>query len=155
MNCKNLRIRTKKGVHYKYCILLKKIITDECYNCINKEYKEIKPLNKCKTKIKGNKHKLTKATEIPMKVKKEVWERDEHRCIYCHKYVDVYYANSHYIKRSHLGKGISQNVVTACPKCHDKYDFGVGIENMIEYTKNYLMSKYDDWDEEELVYKKS
>ena len=24
MNCKYLRIRTKKGVHYKYCTLLKK-----------------------------------------------------------------------------------------------------------------------------------
>lgn len=44
MNCKHLRIRTKKGVHYKYCTLLKKIITDECYNCENKEYKEHKKL---------------------------------------------------------------------------------------------------------------
>ena len=163
MNCKNLRIRTKKGVHYKYCILLKKIITDECYNCINKEYKCTKSLNYCaklplkkkKCTIKGHKHKLTKATEIPMKVKKEVWERDNHCCIYCHKYVDVYYANSHYIKRSHLGKGIPQNVVTACPKCHDKYDFGVGIEDMIKFTKEYLISKYNNWNEEGLIYKKS
>lgn len=155
MNCKHLRIRTKKGVHYKYCTLLKRIITDECYNCINKEYKEFKPLIKSKPKIKGHKHNLTKATEIPKKVKKEVWERDDHCCIYCHKYVDVYYANSHYIKRSHLGKGIAKNVVTACPKCHERYDFGVNIKDMIEYTKEYLISKYDDWKEEELVYKKS
>lgn len=153
MNCKYLKIRTKKGVHYKYCTLLKKIITDECYNCIKKEYKEVRTFKK--NKIKGHKHKLTKATEIPMKVKKEVWERDNHCCIYCHKYVEVNYANSHYIKRSHLGKGISQNVVTACPKCHDKYDFGVNIEDMIKYTKEYLMSKYDYWDETELKYKKS
>lgn len=153
MQCKNLRIRTKKGVHYKYCILLKKEVTDECYNCIKKEYKEVRTFKK--NKIKGHKHKLTKATEIPMKVKKEVWERDNHCCIYCHKYVEVNYANSHYIKRSHLGKGISQNVVTACPKCHDKYDFGVNIEDMIKYTKEYLMSKYDYWDETELKYKKS
>ena len=43
MNCKHLRIRTKKGVHYKYCTLLKKEI-NECYNCMNKEYKEHKKL---------------------------------------------------------------------------------------------------------------
>ena len=158
MNCKYLRIRTKKDkktkkkIIYKYCILLKKEITNECYNCINKKYKEVKPL--IKSKIKGHKHKLTKATEIPMKVKKEVWERDGHCCIYCGKYVDVYYANSHYIKRSHLGKGIAKNVVTACPKCHDKYDFGTNVDDMIEFTKNYLMSKYANWNEDDLVYKK-
>ena len=58
MNCKHLRIRTKKGVHYKYCTLLKKIITDECYNCINKEFKKLstKTVNKS---IKRN-TKITK-----------------------------------------------------------------------------------------------
>ena len=35
-------------MHYKYCILLKKEVTD-CYTCINKEYKEVKRLlNKSK-----------------------------------------------------------------------------------------------------------
>lgn len=167
MNCKNLRIRTKKGIKYKYCILLKKVIKDECYNCINKEYKTYS--KKCTVLSKkcantpsknvnnvtgGHKHKLTKKTEIPTKVKKVVWERDHHQCIYCNKYVDVYYANSHYIKRSQLGLGIEQNVVTACPDCHYKYDFKDFNNEMKNYTKQYLSSLYSGWNEEKLVYKK-
>lgn len=154
MNCKYYRIRTKKGVHYKYCILNKEIIQDDCYNCINKEYKEVKYKKKLST-FHVHKHKSTKATEIPMKVKKVVWERDEHACIYCGKYVDVYYANSHYIKRSHLGKGIEQNVVTACPTCHDKYDFKDFDGAMKNYTREYLSRLYDGWNEDDLVYRKS
>ena len=123
MNCKYYRIRTKKGVHYKYCILNKEIIQDDCYN-------------------------------LPMKVKKVVWERDGHACIYCGKYVDVYYANSHYIKRSHLGKGIEQNVVCACPTCHYKYDFKDFDGEMKNYTKRYLSRLYDEWNEDDLVYRK-
>ena len=153
MNCKHYRIRTKKKVHYKYCVLLKKIIKDDCYNCINKEYKEVKYKKKLST-FHVHKHKSTKATEIPMKVKKVVWERDGHACIYCGKYVDVYYANSHYIKRSHLGKGIEQNVVTACPTCHDKYDFKDFDGKMKNYTREYLSRLYDGWNEDDLVYRK-
>lgn len=170
MNCKNLRIRKRQNKKlektkiYYYCkVKRKEILKDDCYNCINKEYKKIKSLNNCtkvnlktkKSKIKGSKHKLTKATEIPMKVKKIVWERDKHCCIYCHKYVDVYYANSHYIKRSQLGLGIEQNIVTACPICHDKYDFKDFDKSMKDYTKNYLSNLYEDWNEDMLVYKKS
>lgn len=153
MNCKYYRIRTKKGVHYKYCILNKEIIQDDCYNCINKEYKEVKYKKKLST-FRVHKHKSTKATEIPMKVKKVVWERDGYACIYCGKYVDVYYANSHYIKRSHLGKGIEQNVVTACPTCHDKYDFKDFDGAMKNYTREYLSRLYDEWNEDDLVYRK-
>ena len=158
MNCKYLRIRTKKKVHYKYCALLKKAIQDDCYNCINKEYKEVKYKKKLST-FHVHKHKSTKATEIPMKVKKVVWERDNHCCIYCKwkgidNYVDVYYANSHYIKRSHLGKGIEQNVICACPTCHYKYDFKDFDGKMKNYTREYLSRLYDGWNEDDLVYRK-
>lgn len=172
MNCKNLKIRTKKGVKYIYCTLLKKEITfDICNHCENKEYKKkkctIKPKTLCKSstkttikskkmyKIKGHKHKLTKATEIPMSVKKVVWERDNHGCIYCHKEVPVECANSHFIKRSQLGLGIPQNIVCACPTCHDKYDFGINVQAMVNYTREYLKSKYKVWNEDMLVYKKN
>lgn len=157
MNCINLKYKTKKGTKYLYCKLLnKEIIFDNCRNCINKEYKIKKctVLKKKYAKIKGTKHKLTKATEIPLKVKKEVWERDNHRCIYCHCEVPLSCANSHYIKRGQLGLGIPQNIVTACPICHDKYDFGINIQDMINYTKKYLKSKYKVWNEEILKYKK-
>lgn len=169
MQCKNLKIRTKKGVKYIYCTLQKREINyDDCRGCLQKEYKThnhcenkeykkqkctAKPKTQCK--IKGHKHKLTKATEISMKVKKEVWERDNHRCIYCHKEVSAECANSHFVKRSQLGLGIPQNIVCACPTCHDKYDFGINVQAMVNYTREYLKSKYTVWDEDMLVYKKS
>lgn len=157
MKCKNQLVRTKQGRKYLYCKLLKKEITfDNCRDCANKEYKDHSTL-KAKTNIsekKYKKHKLTKATEIPLKVKKEVWERDNHKCIYCSKEVPLSCANSHYIKRSQLGLGIPQNIVCACPICHDRYDFGINVQDMINYTREYLKSKYVVWNEEILKYKK-
>ncbi len=50
--------------------------------------------------IKGKKHKQTKEKEIPKKVKEAVWKRDKHKCIFCGKLVDVFYANAHFIPRS-------------------------------------------------------
>ena len=58
------------------------------------------------------KHKRTKYTEIPDKVKKVVWERDGQRCIYCKRWLPMVFANSHFIKRSQGGMGIEENVVT-------------------------------------------
>lgn len=153
MNCKHLKIRTKKGVHYKYCTLLKKEIKDECYNCINKEYKNYSSLKK--SKIKGHKHKSTKATEISKSVKEIVWERDKHSCIYCGCYVSVEYANSHFIKRGQLGLGIEENIVTACYNCHYNYDFKDFDKQMYIYTRNYLKNLYNGWNEDILVYKKN
>lgn len=49
---------------------------------------------------KSKKHKQTKATEIPKKIKEAVWKRDKHRCICCHKLVPVECGNAHLIKRS-------------------------------------------------------
>ena len=160
MNCKNLTIKSKKGKKFPYCKLKKGQITfEDCKHCTNKEYKIQKQKKydfsiKGKT-IKGKKHKLTKATSIPMKVKKEVWERDNHKCIYCHTEVPVECACSHFIKRSQLGKGIPQNIVSACSQCHDKYDFGINVQAMVNYTREYLKSKYENWNEEELRYKKT
>ena len=41
-----------------------------------------------------------------------VWERDNHRCIFCGKLVPYNLANSHFIKRSQGGLGIEQNIMT-------------------------------------------
>ena len=166
MYCINLKNKQIKRRRFLYCNLLKQEITyNNCKCCTSKEFKTKKcTVNKenCakydfpikRKPIKCKKHKLTKATEIPLKVKKIVWERDNHKCIFCEQVVPLNCANSHVIKRSQLGMGIPENVVTACPVCHNKYDFGTDIEKMINYTKEYLKSKYDNWDEEKLVYKK-
>ena len=46
------------------------------------------------------KSKRSKACEISQKVKEIVWERDNHKCISCGRYVPKTCANAHFIKRS-------------------------------------------------------
>lgn len=106
------------------------------------------------------KSKRSKATDIPDKVKKRVWERDKGQCVICHNSYNVM-PNAHYIPRSKGGLGIEENVVTLCTeltinKCHRKYDFGTKKERDLlgKQIKKYLQSKYPDWDEEKLYYKK-
>lgn len=100
------------------------------------------------------KSKLAKATSISKDVRQRVWVRDQMACIYCHRRVPVECANSHFIKKSQLGLGIEQNIVTACPKCHYKYDFGVNCKEMINYTQKYLSSFYGPLKRSELTYHK-
>lgn len=105
--------------------------------------------------IKGKKHKQTKATDIPAKVKVRVWERDDHRCIFCKILVNWHYACCHYIPRSAGGLGIEENIFTACDNCHREQDDGFNTDNMTEYVKQYLKSIYgSNWSEEELIYRK-
>lgn len=102
------------------------------------------------------KSKRSKACDISQKVKQEVWERDGHRCIICGNPVAM--PNAHYIPRSQGGLGIPENVVTLCTMngCHHKFDFGTKEESeeIGEKIKEYLMSIYPDWNEEDLVYRK-
>jgi 5-methylcytosine-specific restriction endonuclease McrA len=101
------------------------------------------------------KHARTKATEIPMKVKQIVWKRDEEQCIFCKRWVSVYFANAHFIKRSQGGLGIPENVFTACAECHYKEDFGQEQLAYREVAENYLRNYYgSSWNREDLVYKK-
>ena len=41
-------------------------------------------------------------------------------------------------------------------KCHRKYDFGTKEERKIikKIIKNYLQSKYENWNEDDLIYRK-
>lgn len=106
------------------------------------------------------KTKRSKATDIPRKVKEAVWERDNGCCVVCGNSYNTM-PNAHYISRKNGGLGIEQNIVTLCTeltdnKCHRKYDFGnknqreeIGLK-----IKRYLQSKYENWNEEDLVYRK-
>lgn len=96
-------------------------------------------------------NKRTKALQIPMKVKDAVYKRDQGRCIFCHKRGDPV---GHFIGRSQGGCGIEQNIITVCFICHQKLDNTVSREEMKEKARRYLKSKYKDWNEEELYYKK-
>ena len=154
--CLNFRLRTKQGLKIYYCARKRTTIDFKlCSICPYKEYKKVyniatrKPLGKC-----NKKHKTTIATSITKEVKLKVWERDNYECIFCHKRVSWNFANSHYIKRSHLGLGIEENIFTACPVCHYEFDDTPKREYMLPIAKQYLISKYDYWNEEMLVYKK-
>lgn len=101
------------------------------------------------------KTKRSKATDIPMDVKKKVFERDNGRCVICGNSINVM-PNAHYIRRSKGGLGIEQNVFTACTdltilRCHSMFDrYGIGKEKVIvNFKKNY-----PNWNEENLVYRK-
>lgn len=97
-------------------------------------------------------HKQTKACSIPRKVKDAVWKRDLHSCILCGS--RLAFPNAHYIPRSEGGLGIEQNIVTLCADCHRAYDQSPVRKQYRVLIKQYLKSKYPDWDEKELVYHK-
>ena len=117
-----------------------------------------KPTYKTKEKskyIKGKKHTQTKHTEIPIKVKKAVWERDKHKCIFCKREVDLFYANAHFIPRSAGGLGIEENIFTACEDCHREQDNGKNSKLYDKKAEKYLKGIYGaNWNKEKLIYKK-
>lgn len=103
------------------------------------------------------KHKQTEATDIPQEVKARVFSRDEGRCVWCGRSGAYVLPEAHYIPRRKGGKGIEENILTLCRlTCHKQYDLGDRDrrENMRLHFREYLKSKYPDWNENDLVYKK-
>lgn len=141
----------KKCLHLKlklsgllYCkVFNKEIPKTFCYACKNKEFKHNKPT------------KRTKALDITKKTKLAVWERDNHRCIFCGKLVPWNNANSHFIKRSQGGLGIEMNILTNCIDCHHKFDDTPAREKMFQHAERYLKNKYRDFNIDNLTYKKT
>lgn len=95
----------------------------------------------------------TKATNISSKIRQEVEERDNHQCVFCHTTTDVR-GEAHYIRRSQAGLGIPQNLLTVCRRCHRQLDEGHAKKLYRKRAKEYLQSKYPDWNEENLIYNK-
>lgn len=97
-------------------------------------------------------NKRTKALMIPTQVKEKVWARDGGRCVYCgnHNAAPV----AHFIARSHGGIGIEENVLTLCAECHRKFDQSTKRKEMKEFFREYLKSKYPEWDESKLIYRR-
>lgn len=97
----------------------------------------------------------TKAADIPMSVKKTVWERDNHHCIICGNPYAM--PNAHFIARSHGGLGIEQNIVTLCQNCHHNFDNGKDTDLKMSIKRNieaYLKEFYPNWSIDSLIYKK-
>ena len=149
MNCINFSVKTKKYQKYLYCKYRKQeIIFDDCKNCEYKQYKTF-------TKLKGKKHKRTKKTDIPKKVKVAVWNRDLHKCIFCGKLVQWNYANAHFIPRSAGGLGVEENIFTACQNCHREQDDGLNTKLYTDKAEMYLRACYgSNWNKQNLIYKK-
>ena len=150
MSCKYLTARSKNYKKYFYCrhpSIKSEIDYSKCNFCTLKEYKEQKP-------IPNKKKARTIATSIPKSVKEKVWERDDHQCIFCHKNVPVECACCHEIRRSQGGMGIEENIFTACNECHKEHDEGVNQLEMQKKAREYLASKYKDWDIKNLIYNK-
>lgn len=101
-----------------------------------------------------------KACDIPAAVKRAVWERDHGRCVVCGNTYNVM-PNAHFIARSHGGLGIEKNIVTLCTnltvnQCHYKFDNGSAVERaeIGDIIRRYLKSKYPDWDEKDLYFRR-
>ncbi|KAF5053579.1 hypothetical protein DSECCO2_396810 [anaerobic digester metagenome] len=96
-------------------------------------------------------NRRTKALDIPPRVKKIVYDRDNGLCILCGA---PGAPNAHYISRGQSGLGIEQNVVTLCQTCHAAYDQTPQREILKTTIADYLRSKYVDWDNVRLTYQK-
>lgn len=149
--CRYQTVRSKKYVKYLYCRhpnINNKIDYNQCLNCNLKEYKNKKP-------IPIHKKTRTIATSIKKSVKEIVWERDNHQCILCGKYVPLECACCHFIPRSQGGLGIPENIFTACNNCHNEQDNGKYTLELGNRVEQYLRKIYGkSWNKNNLIYKK-
>lgn len=97
------------------------------------------------------KSKLARACDVSPKVKREVAERDTGHCIICGQKGSP---NAHYISRANLGKGIPENIVTLCDKCHYRLDQTTERENLLAVVKGYLNVYYPNFTDEQRKYHK-
>ena len=98
------------------------------------------------------KRKQTRRTDIPKRVKDAVFARDGSQCVICGRYGGL--PSAHFISRAQGGLGVEENIVTLCFWCHRDYD---QTDKRMAYRKiirEYLQSKYPDWDESKLYYRK-
>jgi 5-methylcytosine-specific restriction endonuclease McrA len=91
-------------------------------------------------------------TQIDRWTYKRVRERDGGCCILCGR--PWYLQCAHYIGRAQGGKGIPQNLVMLCAKCHQDYDNGAMRNDYGMAIRDYLKSWYPNWNEADLVYDK-
>ena len=104
--------------------------------------------------------KDTKARDFDRYTKLAISERDSIEgwpcCVYCGSAApgQLAWSNAHFIARSQGGLGVEENGLTLCPMCHILYDHSLARKRMREFFREYLKSKYEYWNEDELVYRK-
>lgn len=60
----------------------------------------------------------------------------------------------HYIARSQGGLGIEENIMTLCPECHRRFDQSGSRDAIRKLLRRYLREHYENWNEEDLIYRK-
>lgn len=96
-------------------------------------------------------HKRTKACQIPPKVKRKVYDRDDGKCIFCGKYG---LPEAHIVSRAQGGLGVEKNIVTVCRECHDRMDNSTDRDWMVTLAKEYIIRHYGSWSDKECTYDK-
>lgn len=106
--------------------------------------------------MKYRSSKRAKALAIPEEVKQRVWCRDAGRCVWCGRRGPYVLPEAHFIPRSKGGLGITENVLTLCRTCHDRYDHGDRRERemMKDRFREYLKKWHPGWNESKLIYHK-
>ena len=90
-------------------------------------------------------------TDIPLKVKMLVGNRDDWNCVICGAPGDPV---AHVVNRSQGGLGIEQNIVTMCYRCHVRMDNGIGGRELRDTCEWYLRTKYPGWTRQRVTYDK-
>lgn len=96
-------------------------------------------------------NKRTRALDISKAVKQRVYQRDGGLCVICRR---PGAPNAHYVSRAQGGLGIDENILTLCSDCHRAYDQSPMREHIKRDLTAYLRSKYKDWDNIRLTYRK-
>lgn len=112
--------------------------------------------------LKASMRKETKANDFTKSVKEAIAKRDSLEdwpcCIFCGLPAPaenpIAFSNAHYIGRAQGGRGVEENGLTLCLLCHRRYDQSEHRERLREFFRSYLKSKYPDWDEEKLYYRR-
>ena len=149
MYCKNLKFRTKKGIKYTYCSILKKEINkSECnYNCKYKEYKTYTPIKKRSNKlIKREKERYS------------IIYQDLSRCCLCGSKIGIE-LNEIY-EGSYRQRSIDYGMVTPlCHNCHKLFhnDSNVNLYYKVmfqkEFMKNHTLEEFIDLFGQNYIYK--
>lgn len=96
-----------------------------------------------------------KKTDISKKVKLLVWKRDHGTCVCCGTHQAM--PNAHvFVRRSHGGLGIPENIATLCIRCHHWYDSGLNWQHEFvkERLHKYMYNQYPNLDISKLKEKK-
>ena len=134
MNCKNYRIRSRKGLRYCYCIKYKKEVPLFC-KCEKIEYKEIKPIKKRTSKLnKKEKERFS------------LFSADESKCYFCSS---NYHLTWHEIfgGRNRLNSMKYGLCLRMCMSCHMKYQNDKDFNNLWHKKGQAIFNKtYPDLD---------